>query len=247
MIRFFREHHRTNCTACGGDGCVDCLDISLKDITGEVVCGIHTVEQFERVLRALNPEIRMEVRVVVPTSARAREIFERFAMGAMYVQCGEECTDCRAEAWKVERSEFEKLCEKPFPAKRPRLPDGPRPERVTLKRKKGWRMPDNTVKVDRATKWGNPFAVGDRVTGIPGLCRGAMEERELATAEEAVLCFKLWLAGAVTLYDRRPPKVGEIQEELRGRHLACWCKPGAACHAEVLLDIANGEEVGDAA
>lgn len=247
MIRFFREHHRTNCTECGGDGCVDCLEIKLKDVTGEVVCGIHTVEQFERLMRALNPELRVMVRVVVPTSAHAQELFERFALGKMYMARGEECTDFSADAWKVGRSEFEKLCEKPFPAKRPRLPEGERPLRVTLKRTKGWRMPDNTVKVDRGTKWGNPFAVGDLVTGIPGLCRGAMEERTLATAEEAVLCFKLWLGGEVTLYNQRPPKVWEIQQKLRGKHLACWCKPGAACHAEVLLDLANGEEVCDAA
>ena len=33
-------------------------------------------------------------------------------------------------------------------------------ERIQLSRKKGWRMPSNTVKVDRTTKWGNPAIVG---------------------------------------------------------------------------------------
>ena len=33
-------------------------------------------------------------------------------------------------------------------------------ERVQLKRTKGWRIPANTVKVDRTTKWGNPFVPG---------------------------------------------------------------------------------------
>ena len=28
----------------------------------------------------------------------------------------------------------------------------------------------------------------------------------------------------------------------RGRPLACWCRPGLACHADVLLAIANGVE-----
>src|SRR5690349_12771687 len=32
-----------------------------------------------------------------------------------------------------------------------------KPERVQLKRERGWRMPPNTVKVDRTTKFGNPF------------------------------------------------------------------------------------------
>lgn len=34
------------------------------------------------------------------------------------------------------------------------------PRRVQLSRGKGWRMPPNTVKVDRATRWGNPFVIG---------------------------------------------------------------------------------------
>lgn len=32
-----------------------------------------------------------------------------------------------------------------------------RPIRIQLSRAKGWRMPSNTMKVDRSTVWGNPF------------------------------------------------------------------------------------------
>ena len=35
------------------------------------------------------------------------------------------------------------------------------PERIQLRRTKGWRMPPNTVKVDRTTRWGNPFTISD--------------------------------------------------------------------------------------
>lgn len=31
------------------------------------------------------------------------------------------------------------------------------PQRIQLRRTKGWRLPDNTVSVARPTKWGNPF------------------------------------------------------------------------------------------
>jgi hypothetical protein len=31
-----------------------------------------------------------------------------------------------------------------------------------------------------------------------------------------------------------------VRRELRGLDLACWCKPGWPCHADVLLEIANG-------
>src|SRR4051794_26371923 len=36
-----------------------------------------------------------------------------------------------------------------------------KPRRVQLKRSKGWRMPANTVKVDRTTVYGNPFSIKD--------------------------------------------------------------------------------------
>lgn len=32
-----------------------------------------------------------------------------------------------------------------------------KPQRIQLSRRKGWKMPPNTVKVDRATAFGNPF------------------------------------------------------------------------------------------
>ena len=31
--------------------------------------------------------------------------------------------------------------------------------------------------------------------------------------------------------------------KLRGKSLACWCKPGYACHADVLLELANKKQV----
>jgi uncharacterized protein DUF4326 len=32
--------------------------------------------------------------------------------------------------------------------------------------------------------------------------------------------------------------------ELRGKNLMCWCKIGKPCHADVLLDVANGNGLG---
>lgn len=45
-----------------------------------------------------------------------------------------------------------------------------KPQRIQLKRTRGWRMPPNTVKVDRSTKWGNPFIPGQAAkVFLPGL------------------------------------------------------------------------------
>lgn len=97
-------------------------------------------------------------------------------------------------------------------------------------------MPPNTVKVDRSTKWGNPFRVhGDRVPMDPAL---------------AVATFRSLLAKEGDWWPRMPPPgkvhamplttVAMVREELRGKNLACWCPLDQPCHADVLLEIANG-------
>ncbi len=95
------------------------------------------------------------------------------------------------------------------------------PERIQLSRAKGWRMPPNTVKVDRSTRYGNPFRVA-----------------AFTDAAATVLLFRTWMTSA----EREPLDTGEVQPDLaplRGQNLACWCKPGTPCHADVLLELAN--------
>jgi hypothetical protein len=108
-----------------------------------------------------------------------------------------------------------------------------KPQRVQLKRTKGWRMPANTVKVDRATRWGNPwragktyheYAVGGDPWSFPLITDAAM----------AVDVYRR----ALSLPDRAD-FVRAIKSNLRGKNLACWCKPGDPCHADVLLELAN--------
>lgn len=40
-------------------------------------------------------------------------------------------------------------------------------------------------------------------------------------------------------HDHGLPSVDQVRRWLAGRNLACWCPPGLACHADVLLEIAN--------
>jgi len=89
-------------------------------------------------------------------------------------------------------------------------------------------MPANTVKVDRTTRWGNPFRVGQ--CGPFG--------RQPIDAEGAVGFFSDMLrddqmrATARYPFDLRP---------LSGKNLACWCPIGSPCHADVLLKMANDQ------
>lgn len=102
----------------------------------------------------------------------------------------------------------------------------PEPRRVQLSRRKGWRMPPNTVKVDRTTRFGNPFRVGS--PGIPDR-RGSVKMFERA-----------FRSGELARDDPKSPFTPEtIRAELRGRNLACWCALDEECHADLLLAIAN--------
>jgi hypothetical protein len=106
------------------------------------------------------------------------------------------------------------------------------PDRIQLSRAKGWRMPEGAVKVDRTTKWGNPFWIGVKVCSGQGF---DYTEDKITTAAKAVEAFRDMLQ-----LDRRNfPSDAEIRAQLRGKTLACWCKPGTPCHADVLLEIAN--------
>ncbi|HEV7253822.1 MAG TPA: DUF4326 domain-containing protein [Mesorhizobium sp.] len=104
------------------------------------------------------------------------------------------------------------------------------PVRIQLKRTKGWRMPENTVKVDRSTKWGNPFVVGQVRFFINDNDPNDRLVIQPTTVEEAVAAFR-WLV--------EQPSRREAILKLRGKNLACWCKSGEPCHADVLLELAN--------
>ena len=116
---------------------------------------------------------------------------------------------------------------------------GARPQRIQLRRTKGWRMPENTVKVDRSTRFGSPFTVAKaREAGIRG------SDEDLAAI--CVRAFREWVSdpsetshwiGPESLTARA--RVLDNIDALRGKNLACWCKLGAPCHADVLLEIAN--------
>lgn len=103
------------------------------------------------------------------------------------------------------------------------------PQRFQLSRVKGWRMPPNTVKVDRSTRWGNPYKTHS--DGYP------------MTPEMAAGCFSSLLRGdsAGWVMRDRLTTPDDVQKLLRGKNLACWCSLGEPCHADALLLLANGE------
>ncbi|MDV2474215.1 DUF4326 domain-containing protein [Rhodococcus zopfii] len=106
------------------------------------------------------------------------------------------------------------------------------PKRIQRQRTKGWRMPEGAMYVGRPTKWGNPYRVGD-VNGFTGFdIKDAMDAVSVYAAELDVL--RMFQPESFARL------VGEIRTELAGRDLACWCPLDQPCHADVLLEIANG-------
>jgi Domain of unknown function (DUF4326) len=103
------------------------------------------------------------------------------------------------------------------------------PQRIQLRRTKGWRMPPNTIKIDRTTQWGNPYKIG---TMQPH----PLTNRPVFVAD---LTTSLSLHRDYLLGGKGRPIAKAAALELRGKNLACWCKSGGPCHGDMLLKIAN--------
>jgi len=111
------------------------------------------------------------------------------------------------------------------------------PERIQLSRAKGWRMPPNTVKVDRTTKWGNPFTPTMLyIAGPAWKHAGGLKPGDPLGVAGAVEAFRTLMRTNLRI---EPAKTRALLDELRGRNLACWCTPSSPCHADVLLRLAN--------
>lgn len=130
------------------------------------------------------------------------------------------------------------------------MPDHPslQPVRIRLCRTKGWRLTDYNgglsnglpaVVVARPSIYGNPFTVtGCREAGYIGT------DEEIA--RRCVGAFRAWLGpfwrnnwdGEES--ERRRATLLAALPQLRGKNLACWCRRDQPCHADVLLELANG-------
>lgn len=95
------------------------------------------------------------------------------------------------------------------------------PQRVQFKTYGRTHSPNGLrcVYVGRPTPWANPYKAGQANT---------------LTRAEAVDAFRAYVRA-------RPSLMRDIRSQLAGKNLACWCAlDGQPCHADVLLEIANG-------
>lgn len=108
------------------------------------------------------------------------------------------------------------------------------PKRIQMTRQRPWRAenPDAVI-VARPGPFGNPFTF-----------KAAAEAGH--TRHGAVAAFEDWLAGNPWAcpsgdgYREQRQAILERLPALRGKDLACWCPLDQPCHADVLLELANG-------
>lgn len=131
--------------------------------------------------------------------------------------------------------------------RQPAPPDA-KPVRLHLSRAKGFSLQEHSrainglpaVNVARPSKWGNPFVIEPVPNGGRYRSGGrAAEYRQRLF--QVVEMFRGMLANG-----KGVPWAAMARDlpELRGKNLACWCAEGEkVCHAQVLLEVANREEV----
>lgn len=117
------------------------------------------------------------------------------------------------------------------------------PQRIQLSRRKGFRLQAHSlalnglhaVKVDRTTRWGNPFRITQCADEWRIFRDGdlyATRSTKDAASKRAIELFEFWL---------QEPAQRELLEEirvgLRGVNLACWCGASSPCHADAILKL----------
>ena len=107
------------------------------------------------------------------------------------------------------------------------------PIRIQRRRIRGFKLPTNTVCVDRSTRYGNPFVVGTyQQHPLEYLGRVLVRDNH-----HAKVLFAEWLR----LTDEGQKVAERARTNLRGKSVACFCAVDDDCHGDVLLEIANRE------
>jgi hypothetical protein len=97
-------------------------------------------------------------------------------------------------------------------------------------------MPEGCIYVGRPSKWGNTYRPKQRTWH--SITKDFVMVRDVAHAVQLYReMWEHWLA-ADTLGGGRSPWT--VFDPLRGHDLACWCPLDQPCHADVLLELANG-------
>lgn len=111
------------------------------------------------------------------------------------------------------------------------------PQRIQRRRTAGWRMPEGAVYVGRPTKWGSPYTLDLYRDDYPHHDEQGL--RRMATSDFRGMTEGKW-TGPDPEQPCTYPSTADVVASLAGRDLVCWCPLDQPCHADVLLEFANG-------
>lgn len=106
------------------------------------------------------------------------------------------------------------------------------PKRIQLSRKRGWRLPLNTIVVSRPSQWGNPFDWRK--------LQQLYDWDDWSSKLMAKCDFEEWLNGHIPNFEEsRRQWILDHLHELANKDVACSCRLSEPCHGDILLKLAN--------
>lgn len=101
-------------------------------------------------------------------------------------------------------------------------------------------MPENTVYVGRPSRWGNIYHT--KHPNAPQFRPEFLENGKVQFNSQDIITRREWCYLFHKEWARRMGSlfVDEVKKELAGKNLACWCPLDVHCHADTLLELANG-------
>ncbi len=93
------------------------------------------------------------------------------------------------------------------------------PKRIK-RRNRYAKLPEGAILVNRSSRWGNPFKL--------------IEQGGEYTREESMRLYRPYILQKIA----ENPEYYDLSK-LRGKDLACTCDLSVACHADILLELAN--------
>lgn len=107
-------------------------------------------------------------------------------------------------------------------------------KRIKLRRKRGSKLPPNTVNVARPGRFGNPFNWQDIAV------QNGYSQKEVTCIE-----FERWLQGGSPYGLVKPERRQWILDNLwriaQADFVACWCGPDEHCHGDILIKLAQDD------
>ncbi|MCP4665133.1 MAG: DUF4326 domain-containing protein [Deltaproteobacteria bacterium] len=131
-------------------------------------------------------------------------------------------------------------------------------KRIQRKRTKGWIKPNNSIIVDRTSKYGNPIKIIGNFIFVNAKYRRKFldkwvildEKKQNPTIDDVLLIYKSLITGDLSKLKKELKYNKDVLywknyysrldfSALKGKDLICFCSLNKKCHADILLQLFN--------